>query len=204
MACLLLGGCVDPTLPARDDPYEFRLLGEVFHWPRARLPVRYWVEPGGALAEYVTLGLRHWQAQFLYGEFHGVLTGDSAAADVIIRYDGGPPPPGTPTGTLPPVGACEEAKTHVPIWSPDGRFPGPLRVTMHWRPNADPAVIADCLVLLVAHELGHTLGVLAESDGDDDLMNTNPRTFTPSPRDRATVQVLYQTVPTIVPAEPTP
>lgn len=201
---LLLAGCVEPTVPDRDEPYEFRLAGEVFHWPRARLPVRYWVEPAGQLRQYVAMGLERWEAQFLYGEFHGIFTDDSVTADVVIRLEGGAPPVASPTGTLPPVGACAPASTFVPNWTADGRITGPLRVTLRWRPGVEPAVVADCLVLLAAHELGHTLGVFAESDGDSDLMNTNPRTFTPSPRDRATVQVLYQTTPTLVPATPTP
>ena len=204
MAALLLAGCVNPTVPERGGTYEFRLDGQVFHWPRAHLPVRYWVQPGSALPAFVETALERWEAQFLYGEFRGVLTDDSTTADVLVRLLGDPPPPANPTGMVPPVGACEQAATHVPNWDAEGRLPLPLRVTLSWRPGVEPAIIADCLLLLVSHELGHTLGVFAESDGDDDLMNTNPRTFLPSPRDRATVQVLYQTMPTLLPVEPIP
>lgn len=197
----LLAGCEGPTVPARMAPYEFDRDGLVFHWPRDRLPVRYWVEPAGNLPRYIADGLRIWEAQLLYGEFYGTLVDDSLSADVIVRLEGGAPPAGTPTGTVPPRNACETAVTTYPATDPAGRLEGPLRILLRWKPGTAPAVTADCLVMLSAHELGHTLGLRAHSDGDDDLMLPNPQTLTPSARDRITVQTLYRTTPTIYPKE---
>jgi predicted Zn-dependent protease len=53
---------------------------------------------------------------------------------------------------------------------------------------------------LVAHELGHVLGIGRHSEDPRDLMwRTDPSRSTPGPRDAATVLVLYHTVAGLVP-----
>ncbi len=70
-------------------------------------------------------------------------------------------------------------------------------MTVHRRSGADNAGAAACILSAVAHEMGHTLGILGESDDETDLMHVPPEVNAPSPRDRITLTTLYHTSPTI-------
>lgn len=197
---LAAGGCDAATAPRRDATYAFDLQasGLVFHWPTSRLPVRYWVDPGaGPVARYTEMGLRTWESQFLYGEFTGVSESDSSRADVLISVTGATPPD-VPLTDAPPVGACE-GRTDFALLPTVDTLVGPFRVFLRWDQNFSDTDVANCLLRLTTHEIGHTLGLLAESPGPTDLMNTQPRVAVPSPVDRATVVTLYHTTPSIGP-----
>ena len=107
LATLAFAACT-VTEPGRPAPYSFRLQPDnpAFHWPAERLPVQYFVQAVGSLPEYVQSGLDLWQSQFLYGEFAGELTNDSAHADVVVLLEGGTPPSSALTAD-PPVNACD-------------------------------------------------------------------------------------------------
>jgi hypothetical protein len=207
-AVLLLGalaGCQDPEVPSRAQPYEFRLspADPVFRWPSDDLPVRFWVEPSGALPEYVTTGMVSWARQFLYGEFWGELVSDSLAADILVSYLD-EAPPDAPLTDDPPQQVCTGTTT-IPLPQRDVegrlRFPEPITISVRWF-SADPTDIANCLQRVVAHEIGHALGIFAHSPNAGDLMAIPVVAREPSRSDRSTAQLLYHSVSDILPYRP--
>jgi predicted Zn-dependent protease len=194
LLALSLSGCASLDAPERPEPYEFSYripngFVAVFHWPMAALPVRVWAEPSGDLPGDVVNALRLWEQAAIYGEFRGVLVADSAQADVIVRI-GEPETPG-PSAVL----ACSSG-TEWGI-NLDTSIALPFRTTIRRRAGASTSDVAACLRVLVAHELGHALGLIPESDDPADLMYGLPTVPAPSARDRATFTTLYHTAPTV-------
>lgn len=197
LACAALAlGCSEIATPVRAPRYVFDIGGDVFHWPGDRLPVRYFADPRGAMPSLVREGLTTWEIQFLYGEFRGVLVADSTAADVIVRWQDSVPPD-VPPDTAGALGACDGVTTYQ--IDTTSTMEGPIHVALLLRPGFTTAQIAACVHRLVAHELGHTLGILTHSPAPTDLMFDTPGTQIPTHRDRNTVQVLYHTTSTIEP-----
>lgn len=199
---LLAAGC-EPTSPVRDCTgctYDFAALPPdtlVFHWPAAVLPVRFYADPRGAMPALVSLGMEAWQAQFLYGEFQGVVVSDSSQADVIAQWRGSVPPD-VPPDPGPPVPACD-GLTVFPSWA-IGSAPGrALHVTVGALTGYTQPQVAACLRRVVIHELGHALGLLQHSPSPIDIMYQTPMVTFPSSRDRNTVEVLYHTAATVAP-----
>jgi predicted Zn-dependent protease len=202
-ALVLAGACERPLAPGRLSRYSYAdtVAGQpvVFRWPGAYLPVRYYAYADAPLPTLVRGGLARWEAQFLYGEFRAALVDDSAQADVIVAFEGTAPPPAEPDTAI-PVAACDGVTTALVAGATLER---PVRVTLRWFPSFTPGQVAACLERVARHELGHTLGLFnASHAGTDptDLMHAFPQVYTPGPRDRATVEVLYHTVPTVLPA----
>lgn len=191
--------CTEITPPSRTPRYLTDVGTGVFHWPIDRLPVRYYADTREAMPTLVRDGLRAWERQFLYGEFRGALVPDSGRADVIVVWQGTPPtdvPPDT-TGAL---GACRGQSTFL-VDSTDN-ITDPIRVELIVNPGYTAAQVAACMRRVAAHELGHTLGIFTHSPATGDLMFSTPRVEAPTARDRAAVEVLYHTTPTIGPPPP--
>jgi predicted Zn-dependent protease len=201
LAAAVVSGCA-VTAPDRTGAYEFRSQpGDlVFHWPGAALPVTYHAQAVGSLPEYVDRAVALWQAQFLYGEFHGVRVADTAGAVVRVELEGGAPPAAALTD-VPVVPACE-GRTNIPA-DDENRLTGPIVINLRWFGTYSAEDVANCLAAITAHEIGHSLGLLRHSDDPGDLMYGAPFGFPevgqPSARDRAAVQELYHTEPDIRP-----
>ena len=190
--------CGEPTVPPREPAYGFDdpVTGDVFRWPAARLPVRVWVDPRGAMPRVVGDGLRAWEALFLYGEFRAATVADSLDADVLVRWATAAPPD-VPPDPGPPAFAC----TGVTQFSVDAgnALDDYVRVGIGFSAGYTDAQVAACVARVATHELGHVLGILQHSPDTADLMHPSPRVRRPSDGDRRTVEVLYHTDPTIAP-----
>jgi len=193
---VLTAGCSDIIPPSRTPRYLADAAGDTFHWPADRIPVRYFVDPRGALPRLVHNGLSAWQDQFLYGEFRAVVVADSTAADVIMRWQDSVPadvPPDTAGG----LGAGEGVAPYA--LDSTKTMTGPEHVSLRVRLGYTLPQIAECFRRVVTHELGHSLGILSHSPATTDLMYGTPAIERPTERDRNTAQVLYHTAPTIFP-----
>jgi hypothetical protein len=192
----LVLGCGEITTPSRTPRYLSDLGTGVFHWPADYLPVRYYATTQGTMARLVQNGLLGWERQFLYGEFRAGLVADSNSADVIVVWRDSVPPDVAPD-TAGAVGACGGVTTIVVDSA--NVVTGPIRVEISVTPGYTTAQVAACTRRVAAHELGHTLGIFTHSPATGDLMYGAPSVERPTARDRATVEVLYHTTPTIAP-----
>lgn len=199
-ALVLAAGCDGITPPDRTGGYVFRhTTGIVFHWPAARLPVRYWVPPdGGQAAEWIQAGIATWRAQLLYGEFDGVLVADSAAADVVVAVRPPTPPTGAVTDAAVEPGACRGVTTFT-VTDDFTRLAGPFVLELNWDGRFTDDAIVNCLYRVALHEVGHTLGIFAHSPEPGDLMAPVPLVRDPTLNDRRTVEALYHTPPDVGP-----
>jgi hypothetical protein len=198
--------CADIASPSRSEAYEWRLITASgpgttdtlsFHWPRARLPVKIWVEDTLDLPKHVENGIERWKAAFLYGEFDAVRVSDSNAADVIVS---------TMTVLKSAFPVSRLASTAAPECEGGTDFvlpPGsrviqvPIRVFVI--PRFDPALpgVSECLALTTTHELGHAIGIFAHSPEATDIMYSDPIVPVLSARDRATIERAYHLDPNV-------
>ena len=195
--------CSDIATPARDEPYEWRLVVGLdtlsFHWPREMLPVRVWVEDSLDMPAHVEHGVGIWRDAFLYGEYDAVLVPDSAGADVLVRVM--PPPPKA-------VATAVRARTAFPgcegatdIDTAATRFQLQLPVRMYVYPKFDPASVdlSECFEITATHEVGHSLGIFRHTGDPMDVMYGDPVATTLSDRDRQTAEVLSHYPANMVP-----
>ena len=207
---ILLTSCEDPNLPERPKPYSFVIARPggfqlIFRWPRESLPVRIWAEPIGDFPILVRNAIRTWQAASIYGEFRGVLLGDSSNAQVQFHL-------GDPLLTPPSSADALACEGLMPLTVDlDTTIALPLRITLSPRIASRPASVNTCLQRLATKFLGHALGIfstewfqddsLASPDADD-LLHRTPVRDSLSARDRITFLTLYHTIPTVrVPIE---
>jgi hypothetical protein len=202
-----IGGCSDPTIPDRSGVYSVADTSEdgttvhLFHWPADRLPVRFWADRRGNMESLVRRAVRTWEDQFLYGEFRGILVGDSSDADVIVRWTDSVPPDVPPdTGT--PVFACGG----VTIFDYDSALLGPVHVSLTVFTQGSPATPSQmqaCMRRVSTHEIGHALGMGfpsgRHSPFPEDVMYGAPIVDFPSRFDRRSAELLYHLDPTIGP-----
>lgn len=195
----LLIACSEPEIPDRTAWYGFDNAGDVFRWPRNRLPVRYYADSRGNLSDNVTRGLGAWETQLLYGEFTAQMVSDSNLADVIVTWFDSIPPD-APPDPGPPVFACDGVTTFV-FDTTGTQLTDPIRTQIRITTAQGYTLeqVAACVRRVIVHELGHTLGLLQESPAPEDVMYSAVQVAVPSGRDRQTLQVLYHTSPTITP-----
>jgi predicted Zn-dependent protease len=206
--------CSDILSPARGTRYDWRLLVPYdsagprvdslsFHWPRSSLPVKIWVEDQYGVPDRIREGIALWKLAFLYGEWDAVLTNDSTVADVIVRTIQ-PPPIGIPVrAPLRLDGAFQSCFGATDVDTGATRFQ--LQEPMHTYvypslPNSPD--ITQCLRVVAAHELGHTLGIFQHSTDSLDLMFSAPTVDALSDRDVGTAVNDYHFPADMVPVKP--
>jgi hypothetical protein len=212
LAALTALACGDIAAPVRDDLYEWWLEAPSipgpgldslsFHWDRAHLPVRVWVEDSGDLPGHIARAIDVWEAAFLYREFEATLVSDSTTADVIVL------------GEAPGIGKLRMKRLHsamapecagatdldVDVANTELRLP--IRLFIDPRSLPDDPGIERCLALTSIHEMGHALGIFAHSPHPDDIMYADPDVDLPSARDRRTAEAVYHTPPTLEAVSP--
>ena len=213
-AVLLVIACESATVPARDrtEAYDFRLpfTGDslVLRWPNSSR-IRVFLNPGtdeqnGLLGSAFRLGSVAWEQASLYVDYRFAQVGSAEMADVIITWSGSTLP--VETAQCPPGGGfafttfCVNAERTrlVPFPLRNSSMPSSVRflVTIRETVGNNPARVRS----LIAHELGHVLGIAQHSPNPDDLMFSDPLVReVPNTRDRVTVQILYQAQPNIIP-----
>ncbi len=212
----LLAACSSPTIPGRDAGlvYEFRLTTQpplVLRWP-AGTRVRVYVNHGPVAVDNArldtafVLGAQAWNDLADFAEYHLERAADLDHADVVLSLSDEVLPVETSN--------CQPALTQaVTTFCLDETNPAVLRLRTFPRSDAAAsqvkmlvlvlaieAATPETLDRLVAHELGHVLGIGRHSPDARDLMyRTDPQVAQPSSRDAATMQVLYHVHSDIVP-----
>jgi len=201
-AAATLAACMDPATPDRECAGCYYSFADtfppdtfVFHWTADRLPVRFWADPRGAMPLLVRDAIAAWEAQFLYGEFRGVIVSDSTHADVIVTWSGTVPVDTVPDSTV--VAACSGATTNPELFSDSSV--DVLHIGVDVDTSFGRPAVASCVRRVTTHEVGHSLGLVRHSPYVTDIMYSSAPMFQPSAEDRRTVEVLYHTRPTVVP-----
>jgi hypothetical protein len=215
--CTVIAACDSPTLPPRSntDVYDFRLQNDtfhIFHWPAgSRIGVYiHGSTPAklDSLAKSFERGAAEWNKFALLGEYELVRATTLSEADVVLRWSNDVAP--VDHSACPPVFSsgvttfCIEDLDATPLrlaTFPQAGTPDPTArgVKMLVTILASQATIPGRIDRLVAHELGHVLGIGRHSPEPSDLMFAEPARTTLSRRDVATVQVLYHTDADILP-----
>lgn len=213
VACVVvssvLAACEAPLVPPlpEEDVYEYRLAVDppaALRWP-VGATVRVHVVDGGGdtavLRGAVAGGADAWNTHALLDEYRLELTASAVDANVLVAWGAAtlpvetsacPPQPGRAQTTF-----CLEGQRLFTYPSSTGQSSGvKMLVTIGTvLANATPAE----LQAVVAHELGHVLGIARHSNTATDLMYTDPARTTLSQRDVATVRALYRARVDIVP-----
>lgn len=196
MTSLLLLGCESPTVIRPDFAYDPTALtgGQLYRWSTGAR-VRVFVEPMGAgsvdLASAVQRAVSAWNAVPQAREFTLDVVTNRDVADVIV-YDRSLPQP-VVTGSCPfnPSGAAGYTY-FCPINGRAERL-RPLASTVLTtaiviRVDMTTTATQAALDALVAHEVGHAVGIGGHSPQSTDVMYTRPTVRTPTDRDRNTLR----------------
>jgi predicted Zn-dependent protease len=203
LAALAAQACDSPTMTVADRGYPpTGLVPFTYHWApgqEIRIFVDETAEPEGVdLEAAVRDGIAAWEATALLGEVRMRIVGNPGEADVIVHHAGAPPLVSFDPEICSPndLGAgrtffCvteELVAQNLPLNDGSGG-----RVMMDVRFNS--AVLEDLGFFpgVVAHELGHVLGIGAHSSSTDDLMFGTPRRSGPSAADAATLRHVLST-----------
>ena len=193
---LTAAACKDHTLSECFDSggtaYSIALANDTaltFRWPADHQPVKYWVEQTGTLPANVDSGLALWMGALRCGEVSVLKVTDSATADVIITNPAQMPPAFIAALHADSINACK-GRTD-PVVDDTLRLIT-LPIHTYVAPQGlDSAATESCYHFVVAHELGHTLGIFSHSPNADDLMNFIPKRRALTVNDRFTIQTLY-------------
>lgn len=217
LTAALLAACETPTIPGRDpaDVYRFDLPTQppaVLRWPVGRT-VRVYVvdsstgERTALLRTAFENGAAAWNEAALFTEYRLERASDLAGADVVLAFSDVLLPVDTDdcrpavaqavtTFCIEDDGTGNRRLHSFPLL--DGAGPGQVKmiVLVLAAESNNPAVVDR----LVAHELGHVLGIGRHSDDERDLMwRVDQKTARPTRRDAATIQVLYHVRADIIP-----
>ena len=198
VAALFAGGCDNPTVVRPDFAYDPTELtgGQLYRWSTGAR-VRVFVEPMAAgsvdLAGAVQRAVASWNAVPQEREFTLEVVTNRDAADVIV-YDRSIPQP-VVTGSCPfnPSGAAGYTY-FCPINGRAERLRPTastvLSTAIVIRVDVTTTATQALLDALVAHEIGHAVGIGGHSPQTTDVMYTRPTVRSPTDRDRATLRNL--------------
>lgn len=212
-AAALLSACDSATVPERllSEVYEYRLstpAPRVLRWPLGTT-VRVFVAADSDPARTMLLenALDHavdaWNSAALYGEVQLQQATDIATADAVLLFSSTAPP--VDLSNCPRQGALAITTFCLNLQDPARLAVLPLLTGGNGQVKFLVTIAAgvndtEQLRRLVAHELGHVLGIAQHSPNSADLMYGNTLTTAfPSVADRATLQLLYHTRPDITP-----
>lgn len=209
----ILAACESVTVPERAsiEVYDFRLLTtppSVLRWPTGST-VRIYVHEGTdvARADELRDALRHavraWNESVRFGEYRLVVSSMLEASDVVVMWSTDLAPVETsdcsPSGGRAFTTFClDDSGERLEPFPIPGMNSSSVRflVTVRTSEAGDAARVRS----LVAHEIGHVLGIAQHSPNSVDLMYAGDLLRdVPNVRDRATIQVLYHATPDILP-----
>lgn len=213
LLCVALAACDSPTVPERSlfDVYDYRLLTPnpvVLRWPIATT-VRVFAaqDTDATRTQWLRAAVAHsasvWNTAAVYREVQLEQVSRVDDADVVVQFTTTNSPVSTsncaPGGGLAYTTFClDDTGEHLAVFPLIGGGSGHVKflVTVRTVIGLDQASVQR----LVAHEIGHTLGIAQHSLKPTDLMYTGVlQRDVPSPGDRATLQVLYHTRADITP-----
>ena len=198
-------GCEIPSVDAVAPPYDPTALtgGMLYHWPLGTSLAIHVVPatgPGGAaLDEAVRAAAEGWSRAFGYREVRLQIVQVRDAADIVVHDASAPIPVDTAgcggPGWTEAAGrtrfcpAGDTARTLGFLTGPAGQVK--VAVTIDVAATAHTSE----LLSVVAHELGHALGIGGHSDDAGDVMFAVPRAVAPSLRDERTLRYVLHRPP---------
>ena len=197
-AALATGACDDPTVVRPDFAYDPTTLtgGLLYRWTTGAR-VRVFVEPlaasGVDLAASVQRAVQSWNAVPQAREFTLDVVSNRNAADLII-YDRSVAQP-VVTGSCPFTPSGAAGYTYFcPVNGRAERL-RPVGATMMSaalviRVDIATTATQSALDALVAHEMGHAVGIGGHSPQTTDVMHTSPTVSAPTARDKSTLRNL--------------
>ena len=207
LGVLVSAGCGAAAGPQPVQDYRFRLrTSQVLRWP-VGASIRVWVGRdgrgrGGSLRPAFAAAARGWNDAARRGEYRFVRAPRPAEADVVLVWSDVDWPvdvracPATHVGSAVTAFCVSEAdpgrlKAFPTASVESGRADGVrMVVAVDAGLEAEPRRVER----VVAHELGHVLGIGSHSPDPSDLMWAGRlRTAAPTAADRATVHALYDT-----------
>jgi predicted Zn-dependent protease len=194
---LITAACSEPAAPRVDPPaYDpTQLSGVLYRWPNGRT-VAIYIDPtavpaGTALAGATSAAMVAWKHALGGNQFAFRLATSAADADVIVHVSGTPRLVGLAGCAEPPTFAggvtffCPASDSALTLPLASGAN-GRVKVDISINPAATSA--ANPLGALVAHELGHAVGIGGHSPQALDVMFGSPAVSTPSARDITTLR----------------
>lgn len=189
--------CDAPTVAGEAPAYDPTTLtaGRVYHWPLGRtIAVHVHASDAGdaaALRAQVVAAGAAWTSALKYAELRVRLVERPEEADVVVGLGAAAHPValdacgglGIAAGFTLLCPATGDSARTLPLRS---GAPSRVKIAVVVDPAATPTVALRAAV--VAHELGHVLGVGGHSDDAEDLMYVDPRVPAPSARDERTLR----------------
>ncbi|MBC7789099.1 MAG: hypothetical protein H7Z74_04050 [Anaerolineae bacterium] len=208
LVLVLCASCELPTVPSESPAYEPSLFVDfqtrlIYHWPLGRTISIYTGIAGGSadddLRAAILSAAAGWNRAVYYREFDIRLVNSPLDADVIFHLDVAPPIVDTNSceGILLGAGGVtyfcvDEGLTAILSLPLAGSSSAQSRVKFDVTISSDPLQVPtrERFFGIVAHEMGHVLGIASHSSDSADLMFTAPSISQPSARDARTLRWL--------------
>lgn len=204
LAAAMATGCQTPTAPGESPAYDPTRLtdGRIYRWSLGAT-VAIHVDSTGQgeaaldLRAAVERGLAGWRGSWRYDELRPRLVATAAEADVVVQLRGAPPIvslDGCATSIAIASGRtilCAAGDTARTLPLRAGGVAGRVKVAIEV--DGDAVASPGVLDAVVAHELGHALGIGGHSADAADVMFAVPTSVRPTARDAVTLRyVLHQ------------